>query len=113
MKATESEWVEASEDEDEEDDEDDSENDDNSEGSNGSDEDDSDEEDFEVKASYICYLLDYSDNEFLVAKQNSPCFSHLIKYPFIIMLIPLLCFYFLLHLQWTLFWQKSMYMLWR
>lgn len=46
--ATESEWVEASEDEDEEDDEDDSENDDNSEGSNGSDEDDSDEEDFEA-----------------------------------------------------------------
>ncbi|CAK9330277.1 unnamed protein product [Citrullus colocynthis] len=46
--ATESEWVEASEDEDEEDDGDDSENDDNSEGSNGSDEDDSDEEDFEA-----------------------------------------------------------------
>uniref|UniRef100_A0A9I9DYK0 DUF4110 domain-containing protein n=1 Tax=Cucumis melo TaxID=3656 RepID=A0A9I9DYK0_CUCME len=45
--ATESEWVEASEDEDGEDDEDDSENDDNSEGSNESDG-DSDEEDFEA-----------------------------------------------------------------
>lgn len=46
--ATESEWVEASEDEDEEDDEDDSENDDNSEGSNESDDDDSDEDDLEA-----------------------------------------------------------------
>lgn len=45
--ATESEWVEASEDEDEEDDEDDSEDDDNSEESNESDEDDGDEDDFE------------------------------------------------------------------
>ncbi|XP_038879867.1 kelch domain-containing protein 4 [Benincasa hispida] len=46
--ATDSEWVEASEDEDEEDEEVDSENDDNSEGSNESDEEDSDEEDFEA-----------------------------------------------------------------
>ncbi|KAG7021411.1 Kelch domain-containing protein 4 [Cucurbita argyrosperma subsp. argyrosperma] len=45
--ATESEWVEASEDEDEEDDEDDSEDDDNSEESNESDEDDGDEDDLE------------------------------------------------------------------
>lgn len=55
MKATESEWVEASEDEDEEDDEDDSEDDDNSEESNESDEDDGDEDDFEVQC--VLYSL--------------------------------------------------------
>lgn len=55
MKATESEWVEASEDEDEEEDEDDSEDDDNSEGSNESDDDDGDEDDLEVQ--FILYSL--------------------------------------------------------
>lgn len=107
MKATESEWVEASEDEDEEDDEDDSENDDNSEGSKESDDDDSDEDDLEVQ----CILYSTFNRtidvviliaNFLVAQQNIPCFFHFVEYPFIIILNQLLYLYFLLHLHETL-----------